>query len=58
MNVWGNCIGSVIIEHLSREDLLTLDRQRDTSETPDCTVDFEINVAVEIEEETKQTSGA
>ena len=53
VNIWGDCVGSAIVEHLSREDLLSLDNGRESSETSDCVVDFEINVAVEIEEEDK-----
>ena len=57
MNVWGNCIASAIVEHLSSKDLLTaLNGEKESPKPPDCTVDFEINVAVEIEEGKEQTN--
>ena len=53
VNIWGDCVGSAIVEHMSRKDLLALDSGRESSRSPNCVVDFEMNVALEIEEEEK-----
>ena len=60
-NVWANCITTVIIEHLSREDLFTPDELggenlEEVSVTGPslCAVNFETNIAVEIEEEKEE----
>ena len=57
-NIWGNCIASVVIEHLSRNDLPSaVDEEMQNKELSDCTdgtVDFEVNVEEEEEEEEEE----
>jgi hypothetical protein len=46
--VWGNCVGSVIIEHLSSDDLSDITESRNTNGCINGKVQAEDNVAMEI----------
>ena len=46
--MWGNCVGSVIIEHLSSDDLSDITESRNTNGCINGKVQAEDNVAMEI----------
>ena len=48
--MWGNCVGSVIIEHLSSDDLSDITESRNTNGCINGKVQAEDNVAMEISE--------
>ena len=50
LNVWGNCVGCVIIEHLSSDDLSDLTESRNSNGCINGIVQAEDNVAMKISE--------